>query len=345
MTASLFAIGLGTGTRGARDNWLEVFYPAPQRNADAAMAAILAAHCGYAGGNAALEPSPQQLAALAAALEAAGHEAQATIAGQLAGGQGAAVVTVLATDAAPVSVPEAYLKLHLLSHRLCRPHEQKLDGLFAVLPNVAWTSEGAIEVAELPARQLAARTAGRTLAVHGVDKFPRMSDYVVPAGVRIADTARVRLGAYLGEGTTIMHEGFVNFNAGTEGPGMIEGRISAGVFVGAGSDLGGGCSTMGTLSGGNKALIAVGRECLIGANAGIGISLGDRCTIEAGLYVTAGSRVTVIDEAGAVVKVVAARELSGGSDMLVRRNSQSGAIECLSNRAAIALNEALHAHN
>lgn len=345
MTAALFAIGLGTGTRGARGNWLEVFYPAPQHNADTAVAAALAAHCGYTGGNAVLEPSPQQLVALGAALEAAGHEAQAAIAGQLAGGRGEAVITVLATDAAPVSVPEAYLKLHLLSHRLCRPHEQKLDGLFAVLPNVAWTSDGAIEVAELPARQLAARAAGRTLTVHGVDKFPRMSDYVVPAGVRIADTARVRLGAWLGEGTTIMHEGFVNFNAGTEGPGMIEGRISAGVVVGAGSDLGGGCSTMGTLSGGNKAVIAIGRECLIGANAGVGISLGDRCTIEAGLYVTAGSRVTVIDEAGAVVKVIAARELSGGSDMLFRRNSQSGAIECLSNRAAIALNEALHAHN
>ena len=346
MTASLFALGLGTGTRSARGNWLEVFYPAPLRNADAAVVAALGAHCGYAGGNAALEPSPRQFTAFAAALQAAGHEAQAAVARQLADhSTGAAVITVLATDAAPAGVPEAYLKLHLLSHRLCRPHEQKLDGLFAVLPNVAWTSEGAIEVAELPARQLAARVAGRTLTVHGVDKFPRMSDYVVPAGVRIADSARVRLGAWLGEGTTIMHEGFVNFNAGTEGPGMIEGRISAGVFVGAGSDLGGGCSTMGTLSGGNKALIAVGRECLIGANAGTGISLGDRCTIEAGLYVTAGSRVTVIDEAGAVVKVVAARDLSGGSDMLFRRNSQSGAIECLSNRAAIALNEALHAHN
>jgi 2,3,4,5-tetrahydropyridine-2-carboxylate N-succinyltransferase len=345
MTAPLFAIGLGTGTRGARGNWLEVFYPAPLRQVERAFAEALAAHCGYAGGNAVLEPGASGLAALAAALRAAGLPAQAEIATQLAGGKGAAVVTVLATDAAPGSVPEAYLKLHLLSHRLCRPHEQKLDGLFAVLPNVAWTSEGPVEIAELPARQLAARAAGRTLTVHGVDKFPRMSDYVVPAGVRIADTARVRLGAYLGEGTTIMHEGFVNFNAGTEGPGMIEGRISAGVFVGAGSDLGGGCSTMGTLSGGNKALISVGRECLIGANAGIGISLGDRCTVEAGLYVTAGSRVTVLDETGAVVKVVAARELSGGSDMLFRRNSLSGAIECLSNRAAIALNEALHAHN
>jgi len=345
MTAPLFAVGLGAGTRTSRGNWLEVYYPAPVRDPDAAIAAALAAHCGYAGGNALLEPGADALGALAGALGAAGAAAQAEVAAELARAPAGAVITVLASDSAPASVPEAYLKLHLLSHRLCRPHEQKLDGLFAVLPNVAWTSEGAIEVGELPMRRLRARREGRTLTVHGVDKFPRMSDYVVPAGVRIADTARVRLGAYLGEGTTVMHEGFVNFNAGTEGPGMIEGRISAGVFVGAGSDLGGGCSTMGTLSGGNKALIAVGRECLIGANAGIGISLGDRCTIEAGLYVTAGSRVTVLDEAGAVVKLVAARELSGGSDMLFRRNSQSGAIECLSNRAAIALNEALHAHN
>lgn len=345
MTAPLFALGLGTGTRGARGNWLEVFYPAPLRDPDAALGAALAAHCAYAGGNAALEPDASQLGALATALRASGAPEQADIAAELARSRAPVVLTVLATDAPPASVPEAYLKLHLLSHRLCRPHEQKLDGLFAVLPNVAWTSEGAVEIGELAARQLRARGEGRTLTVHGVDKFPCMSDYVVPPGVRIADTARVRLGAYLGEGTTVMHEGFVNFNAGTEGPGMIEGRISAGVFVGAGSDLGGGCSTMGTLSGGNKALISVGRECLIGANAGIGISLGDRCTIEAGLYVTAGSRVTVLDEMGAVVKVVAARDLSGGSDMLFRRNSLTGAIECLSNRAAIALNEALHAHN
>lgn len=345
MTESLFALGLGTGTRATRGGWLEVFYPAPLRGVAPAIAATLGTYCGYAGGNAVLEPPASVLRALAGALNDAGAAAQAEIARTLSANAANAVITVLATDAAPASVPEAYLKLHLLSHRLCRPHEQKLDGLFAVLPNVAWTSEGAIELAELPRRQLAARTAGRTLTVHGVDKFPRMSDYVVPSGVRIADGARVRLGAYLGEGTTVMHEGFVNFNAGTEGPGMVEGRISAGVFVGAGSDLGGGCSTMGTLSGGNKTVIAVGRECLIGANAGIGISLGDRCTIEAGLFITAGARVTVIDDTGATVRTVRARELSGGSDMLFRRNSLSGAIECLSNRAAIELNAALHAND
>jgi len=172
-----------------------------------------------------------------------------------------------------------------------------------------------------------------------------MTNYVVPSGVRIAHTARVRLGAYLGEGTTIMHEGFVNFNAGTEGPGMVEGRISAGVFVGAGSDLGGGCSTMGTLSGGNNVVISVGKGCLIGANAGVGIPLGDRCTIEAGLYITSGSVISVLDDKGQLVKKLKARDLSGKSDLLFRRNSQNGAIEALSNKSAIELNAELHAHN
>jgi 2,3,4,5-tetrahydropyridine-2-carboxylate N-succinyltransferase len=255
------------------------------------------------------------------------------------------VLTVLEQDSPPQSVPEAYLKLHLLSHRLCKPHSLNLEGLFAVLPNVAWTSQGAIDLKELPERQLEARLDGETLEVSCVDKFPKMTNYVVPRGVRIAHTARVRLGAYLGEGTTIMHEGFVNFNAGTEGPGMIEGRISAGVFVGAHSDLGGGCSTMGTLSGGNNIIISVGEKCLIGANAGVGIPLGDRCTIEAGLYITAGSKVSLLDDKGQEIKKVKARELAGQSDLLFRRNSQNGAVECLTNKSAIELNEALHANN
>ena len=336
----LDALGIGTGTRSARGDWLEAWYPEPLADVDTA----LARHCGWTSGDAVLEPDSAALRTIARLLRAAAP-AQAALCERLAGASAPVLITVLERDVPPRSVPEAYLKLQLLSHRLRRPHQQNLDGLFAVLPNVAWTSEGAVAVAELAERRLAARVAGRVLAVHAVDKFPRMVDYVIPSGVRIADGARVRLGAYLGEGTTVMHEGFVNFNAGTEGPGMIEGRISAGVFVGAGSDLGGGCSTMGTLSGGNRRVISIGRECLIGANAGLGIALGDRCTIEAGLYLTAGARVAVVDENGSVVKTVAARELSGGSDMLFRRNSLSGAIECLSNRAAIALNEALHAHN
>ena len=210
---------------------------------------------------------------------------------------------------------------------------------------MAWTSEGAIDLEELPERQLLARSLGYVLSVNSVDKFPKMTDYVVPAGVRIAHTARVRLGAYVGEGTTVMHEGFINFNAGTEGTSMIEGRISAGVVVGAGSDLGGGCSTMGTLSGGNSVVICVGDNCLIGANAGLGIPLGDRCTIEAGLYLTAGSKVQVLDEHRQVIDVVKAGELSGKSDLLFRRNSMTGALECLTNKSAIELNNELHAHN
>jgi 2,3,4,5-tetrahydropyridine-2-carboxylate N-succinyltransferase len=255
------------------------------------------------------------------------------------------VVTILETDVAPTSTPEVYLKLHLLSHRLVKPHTINLTGIFGLLPNVAWTDEGAIDIRELAQRQLQARLNGRVLEVSSVDKFPKMANYVVPSGVRVAHTARVRLGAYLGEGTTIMHEGFVNFNAGTEGPGMVEGRISAGVFVGKGSDIGGGASTMGTLSGGNNVVIALGEGCLLGANAGVGIPLGDRCTIEAGLYITAGSVVTLIDSTGKAAGSCKARELASKSDLLFRRNSKTGAIECLTNKSAIELNEALHKHN
>ncbi len=342
MSQSLLALGLGTGTRSAAGAWLEVLYPQPLGAVSPEVSAVVHA---WSGGEESVEPSGPEMLALAEALDSVGETAQAAIARSIARDGDRCVVVALASEVPLRNVPEAYLKLQLLSHRLRRPHEQNLEGLFGVLPNVAWTSEGAIAVTELPARVLAARREGRTLTVHAVDKFPRMVDYVVPSGVRIADGARVRLGAWLGEGTTVMHEGFVNFNAGTEGPGMIEGRISAGVVVGTGSDLGGGCSTMGTLSGGNTARISVGRECLIGANAGIGISLGDRCTVEAGLYVTAGARVSLLDETGTLQRIVRARELSGGSDLLFRRNSQTGAIECLSNRVAIALNAALHAND
>ena len=183
------------------------------------------------------------------------------------------------------------------------------------------------------------------ITVHAIDKFPRLLDYVTPKKVRIADASRVRLGAHLAPGTTVMHEGFVNFNAGTDGPGMIEGRISAGVMVGSGSDLGGSSSTLGTLSGGGNMVISIGQECLIGANAGVGIPLGDRCTVEAGLYVTAGSVVALLDAQGKAVKQVKARDLAGQSGLLFRRNSRNGAIECLTNKSAIELNEALHAHN
>jgi len=255
------------------------------------------------------------------------------------------VVTILESDDESQSTPEVYLKLHLLSHRLVKPHGVNLAGMFGLLPNVAWTNLGAIDLEELPEAQLQARLKGELLSVNCVDKFPRMTDYVVPSGVRIAHTARVRLGAHIGEGTTIMHEGFVNFNAGTLGVSMIEGRISAGVTVGNGSDLGGGCSTMGTLSGGGNIVISVGENCLLGANAGTGIPMGDRCTIESGLYITAGTKIQVLDDAKNVVETVKGRDLAGKSDLLFRRNSISGAVECVTNKTAIQLNEELHANN
>ena len=300
---------------------------------------------GYSEGNQTIDIAADKLEELARALDSAGAADQAAIAKSFANSKRPLVATLLAADEAPTSVPEGYLKLHLISHRLVKPHQTSLAGLFGVLPNVAWTNQGAVDLAELPERQLQARLNGELLEVSCVDKFPKMTNYVVPAGVRIAHTARVRLGAYLGEGTTIMHEGFVNFNAGTEGPGMIEGRISAGVFVGKGSDLGGGCSTMGTLSGGGDIVISVGDECLIGANAGIGIPLGDRCTVEAGLYITAGTKVAVLDDKGELVEHAKCRDLAGKADLLFRRNSVTGAVECKTNKSAIALNEELHAHN
>jgi 2,3,4,5-tetrahydropyridine-2-carboxylate N-succinyltransferase len=254
----------------------------------------------------------------------------------------AAIATVVADlSEPPADTADAYLRLHLLSHRLIRPHGANLDGIFGVLPNVAWTSAGPVDPAELDAVRLRFRAANRPLAVYGVDKFPRMVDYVVPAGVRIADADRVRLGAHLADGTTVMHEGFVNYNAGTLGSSMVEGRISAGVVVGDGSDVGGSASIMGTLSGGGTEVISVGERCLLGANSGLGISLGDDCTVEAGLYVTAGTKVTTPE--GEVVK---AGELSGADGLLFRRNSQSGAVEVLPRTGSWAgLNAALHAND
>jgi 2,3,4,5-tetrahydropyridine-2,6-dicarboxylate N-succinyltransferase len=239
----------------------------------------------------------------------------------------------------PADVADAYLRLHLLSHRLVRPNGLNLEGIFGVLPNVAWTSLGPVEIDQVPAARERARAKGINLMVLGVDKFPRMVDYVIPGGVRIADADRVRLGAHLAEGTTVMHEGFCNYNAGTLGASMVEGRISAGVVVGDGSDIGGGASIMGTLSGGGSQVISIGERCLLGANAGIGISLGDDCVVEAGLYVTAGTRVTLPD--GEVVKAL---ELSGASNLLFRRDSTSGTVHVLPRSGSWGgLNAALHA--
>ena len=241
----------------------------------------------------------------------------------------------------PKDAFDVWLRLHLLSYRLMKPQEANMDGVFGLLTNVAWTSAGPCPPERVDELRVIERGAGRVLTVFGVDKFPRMTDYVVPSGVRIADADRVRLGAHLAAGTTVMHEGFVNFNAGTLGASMVEGRITAGVVVGDGSDVGGGASIMGTLSGGGKEVVRIGERCLIGANGGVGISLGDDSVVEAGCYITAGSKVRLPD--GRVVK---ARELSGVPGLLFWRNSQSGALEARPRQGTgIELNAALHAND
>ena len=253
----------------------------------------------------------------------------------------AVATTIADLQAPPLDTCDVYLRLHLLSHRLVQPNTINLDGIFGHLPTVAWTQLGPVAVEELPAAQVRARSAGTPLLVHSLDKFPRMLDYVAPTGVRVADASRVRLGAHLAEGTTVMHEGYVNFNAGTLGTAMVEGRLSQGVVMGEGSDLGGGASVMGTLSGGGTHTVRIGERCLVGANGGIGISLGDDCVVEAGLYVTAGTRVTLPD--GTVVK---AKELSGQSNLLFIRNSTTGVVEVRDRQGGtVALNTALHGSN
>jgi len=259
--------------------------------------------------------------------------------------RGVRTVTVTAVVAdlssAPADALDAWLRLHLLSHRLVAPRTVSLDGIFGLLANVAWTSVGPVPLDRLSAVQSYGRRDGRIITVHGVDKFPRMVDYVVPAGVRIADADRVRLGAHLASGTTVMHEGFVNYNAGTLGTSMVEGRISAGVVVGDGSDIGGGASIMGTLSGGGTEVVTIGARCLVGANAGVGISLGDECVVEAGCYITAGSKILLPDG-----EVARGRELSGIDGMQFWRNSVTGALEARPRSGSWGgLNAALHAHD
>lgn len=249
------------------------------------------------------------------------------------------VTTTIDLDEGPASAADAYLRLHALSHRLVQPNDVNLDGIFGHITNVVWTSFGACSPEDFEATRAKLLAQG-PVAVYGLDKFPRMTDFVIPAGVRIADADRVRLGAHLASGTTVMHEGFVNFNAGTLGSAMVEGRISQGVIVGDGSDIGGGASIMGTLSGGGTHRISIGSGSLLGANAGVGISIGDDCIVEAGLYITAGTRVTVPGEDGQVVK---AAELSGQNNILFRRNSVSGAVEAISRDSkGIELNPDLH---
>ncbi|MBV9321926.1 MAG: 2,3,4,5-tetrahydropyridine-2,6-dicarboxylate N-succinyltransferase [Mycobacterium sp.] len=311
------ASGIGLATLAADGSVLDTWFPAPEliESGEAGTVRLSVAEV------------PDELAALAGRDEDRGTET-------------VAVRTVIASlDDKAADAYDAYLRLHLLSHRLVAPHGLNADGFFSVLTNVVWTNHGPCMVDSFEAVRARLRRRG-PVSVYGVDKFPRMVDYVMPSGVRIADADRVRLGAHLAAGTTVMHEGFVNYNAGTLGTSMVEGRISAGVVVGDGSDIGGGASIMGTLSGGGTEIISIGKRCLLGANSGLGISLGDDCVVEAGLYVTAGTKVAMPD--GTSVK---ARELSGTNNVLFRRNSLTGSVEAVSRDGhGIALNEDLHAN-
>jgi 2,3,4,5-tetrahydropyridine-2,6-dicarboxylate N-succinyltransferase len=309
------AAGVGLATIAAGGSVLDTWFPAPELDAD--------------GPSGTTRLSVAEAPAELAALTGRDHDRDV---------EAVAVRTVISSlEDKAVDAYDAYLRLHLLSHRLIKPHDANVDGIFGVLTNVVWTNHGPCAVEGFEAVRARLRRRG-PVTVYGVDKFPRMVDYVMPSGVRVADADRVRLGAHLASGTTVMHEGFVNFNAGTLGSSMVEGRISAGVVVDDGSDIGGGASIMGTLSGGGTNIISVGKRCLLGANAGLGISLGDDCVIEAGLYVTAGTKVQTAD--GQTVK---ARELSGANNLMFRRNSLSGAVEVVKrDGTGITLNEALH---
>jgi 2,3,4,5-tetrahydropyridine-2-carboxylate N-succinyltransferase len=344
-TMANFALALGTTTKNRDGKIIEAFFPTPILNPSDALIASLAVLVGYTDGNKALEVTPAQCADIAQAFAANGQIATAAFAEKAAKAEQSLVIVILAADEKPQSVAEGYLKLQLISHRLVQPHGTVLDGIFGLLHNIAWTNEGPIDLPELAERQIEARLAGRSISIDCVDKFPKMVDYIVPTGIRIADTSRVRLGAHVGEGTTVMHEGFINFNAGTTGVSMVEGRISAGVLVGNGSDIGGGASIMGTLSGGGTVVVSIGENSLLGANAGLGFPLGNRCTLESGLYVTAGTKVQMLDKDGNKLDVVKARELAGVSDLLFRRNSMTGQVECLANKSAVELNAELHSNN
>jgi 2,3,4,5-tetrahydropyridine-2-carboxylate N-succinyltransferase len=340
--SQVFAFAIGHSRCSAQGDPLDYFFPAPVMRPDTALGDLIQARFDSGVSQA----SPQTVAAFCTDVaDALGSEHRAAGAAALVEADRPLDIVWLAADEAIQSTADAYLKLHLMSHRLALPNTLNLDGIFANLPNVVWTSNGPIDPAEFTDAQVRARLQGQNLEVTMVDKFPRMTNYVIPSGVRIADSSRVRLGAYIGEGTTVMHEGQINFNAAALGPNMVEGRISQGVILGEHSDLGGSASTMGTLAGGGQIKITIGSHCLVGANAGTGIPLGDRCTIEAGLYITAGTPVCVLDEKGEVVKSAKARELAGQSDMLFVRNAISGRVECRTNRKAIELNEQLHAHN
>ncbi|HUG84638.1 MAG TPA: DapH/DapD/GlmU-related protein [Euzebya sp.] len=346
------AWAVGIATIGPSGSVLDVAYPVVNTDAGRFPAVCIAAAIGHASGSATYRLTPAQLQdAVDRVAPAEGVDVPHPNLGawrQLldlvtvpaAGGTRQLVAAFIGDLAdAPTDAIDGYLRLHLLSHRLVAPHGLSVEGMFGVLTNCVWTNLGPFEVEGFEAARMAARAAGQDIQVWLVDKFPRMLDYVVPSGVRVADASRVRLGAHLASGTTVMHEGFCNFNAGTLGASMVEGRISAGVVVGDGSDIGGGASIMGTLSGGGTQTISIGRNCLLGANAGLGISLGDHCVVEAGLYLTAGTRVAMPDG-----KVVKARDLSGADGLLFRRDSTTGRVQALVRAGGSwqGLNTALH---
>ncbi|MFG1497054.1 2,3,4,5-tetrahydropyridine-2,6-dicarboxylate N-succinyltransferase [Saccharospirillum sp. HFRX-1] len=339
---SYFALAVGTATRNKDGKIIEAWFPEPILNPADALVAALTEVVKLNGGNEVFVLESAQMNELASRFSDASQSINAQFCRAGESSHQTMILVALESDSAPSSVAEVFLKLQLISHRLVQPHGCSLEGMFALLHNIAWTSEGPIDLPELAERQMEARLAGRVLEVNCVDKFPKLADYIVPTGVRIADTARVRLGAHLGEGTTVMHEGFVNFNAGTAGASMVEGRISAGVMVGEGSDVGGGASIMGTLSGGGKVVVSMGQNSLLGANSGVGIPLGDRCTVEAGLYITAGTKVTLLDSNKQAVETVKARDLAGKSDLLFWRNAETGRVECLTNKSQVELNSELH---
>ena len=341
------AFGIGMATVSGAGEILDTFFPLPNYQQNFGIAAVMAEVVGHKSGTASYELEVRKLSDMLDYFHPFNRDGKVhknidTIKAVLSTVVGSLKVATVSFidqpehDPGPQTVSDAYLRLHLLSHRLVKPNEIKLDGIFGKLPNVVWTNEGPITLEELPERRLAAMVRSYPLCVTGVDKFPRMVDYVVPSGVRIADASRVRLGAYLGAGTVVMHEGFCNFNAGTLGTSMVEGRISKDVVIGDQTNIGGGASIMGTLSGGGKHRITIGRGCLIGANAGTGISLGDLCVIEAGLYVTYGMPVVYN---GVAMK---AHELSGKDGLTFRRNGIDGCVKVFDKPNNVILNEVLH---
>ena len=350
-----FAFGIGLATKSPNGNILDVSFPAPQLNSDPYTCALIANAVNWDGESGSYELDEQAMRHIQTICDSIKKNTDyreesaqvvqpildSVLGASPPNGERIAAVSFISDSAdEPVDAIDAYLRLHLLSSRLVRPHGIDLKGIFGKLTNCVWTNLGPFEVEGFNIRRVELQGEGIDIHVHGLDKFPRMTDYVIPSGVRIADANRVRLGAHLAEGTTVMHEGFCNFNAGTLGTSMIEGRISAGVIVGDGSDIGGGASIMGTLSGGGSEVISIGENCLLGAEAGIGISLGDNCIVEAGLYITAGTMVLIPD--GSVVK---ASKLSGENDLLFRRNSQTGKVEAIyrgEDSSWQGLNEELH---